>query len=283
MDVAGLVEEVGKGVTAFKKGDRVAAIAPGFPMQSLAHAGFQLYPVIPTYIASHIPDTLSFTSAAVLPLGLATAGAGLFQPEFLGLSLPNTQKVVAENAKHVVLIWGGSGSVGSCAIQLCAAAGLTVLTTCSPKNFTYVQDLGATYAFDYNDAAILHHLITAVQGMQVLGAYDTVSSTSTTLVCANFLHALGGGKVVCTRPDLENIKLPEGVQRLECHPPRREEGKEDPIWTHVWSGFMGEGLMNGKLRAKPEAVIVKGGLERLQDGLDLFRKGVSAGKVVVEI
>jgi len=46
---------------------------------------------------------------------------------------------------------------------------------------------------------------------------------------------------------------------------------------------MGERLESGKFRAKPEPVIVEGGLNKLQAAMDLYRKGVSAAKIVVKL
>lgn len=51
----------------------------------------------------------------------------------------------------------------------------------------------------------------------------------------------------------------------------------------VWAEFMGEGLKTGTLKAKPNPIIIKGGLEKLQSGMDLYRQGVSASKIVVEL
>lgn len=51
----------------------------------------------------------------------------------------------------------------------------------------------------------------------------------------------------------------------------------------IWVDFMGERLETGKFRAKPEPILIKGGLEKLQDAMDLYRKGVSAAKIVVEL
>lgn len=55
------------------------------------------------------------------------------------------------------------------------------------------------------------------------------------------------------------------------------------MWMKVWAEFMGKGLESGKFRAKPDPVVIQGGLEKLQDALDLYRKGVSAAKIVVEV
>lgn len=98
-------------------------------------------------MASLIPSTLFYESAAIIPLGLATAACGLFQKdhlarEYLSISSKPTGKAL--------LVWGGSTSVDSNAIQLAVAGSYEVLTTASPKNFDYVKKLGASQVFDYN-------------------------------------------------------------------------------------------------------------------------------------
>lgn len=283
-DIAGTVVEVGSAITAFKKGDRVAALAPALPTGKQAHAGFQLYTTVPERVASRIPDQVPFTDAAVLPVALTTACFGLFEPMFLGIDPPSASAPPpAENKNKVILIWGGSSSVGSCATQLCAAAGVTVLTTASPRNFEYVKALGATQVFDYSAPDVIPKIIEAAKGKEVLGAYDTISSDDTTLACARFLQELGGGKVFCTLFHVAAPQMPDGVTRVAGHPPYRAPDGGLPVWGRVWKDFMGEGLQNGKLRTKPDPFVLKGGLERLQEGIDLVRKGVSAKKIVIEL
>jgi NADPH:quinone reductase-like Zn-dependent oxidoreductase len=73
--------------------------------------GFQLYTTLQTNLASPIPASMAYETAVVLPLGLSTAAAGLFQKSFLNLQLP------AEPARQptgkTLLVWGGASSVGS--------------------------------------------------------------------------------------------------------------------------------------------------------------------------
>lgn len=102
---------------------------------------FQEYTVVPAHMASPIPSTLSFDHAAVIPLGLSTAAAGLFEKEYLA---PQHPSVSPKPTGKALLIWGGSTSVGSNAIQLAVAAGYDVITTASPKNFDYVKKLAAS-------------------------------------------------------------------------------------------------------------------------------------------
>ncbi|OAG11842.1 zinc-binding oxidoreductase CipB [Paraphaeosphaeria sporulosa] len=283
-DIAGEVIEVGSAVTSLQKGDRVAAFAINIVTQNQANAGFQLYTTTPASMAVRIPDSVDFTDAVVLPLGLATATGALFSREYLGIAPPQASLPVPTGSKDkVILIWGGSSSVGSCAVQLCAAAGLTVLTTSSTKNYVYAKDIGAAETFDYNDDEVVDKLVKATRGKEVVGAYDAISSEASLAACVNFLYAVGGGKLSLTLAGTKLPDMPESVKAVAGRPPLQGPDGGEPIWRQVWKDFLETGLQNGKLKAKPDAHILKGGLERLQEGLDLVRKGVSAKKIVVDL
>lgn len=193
--------------------------APLIVLPQLVHAGFQLFTIAPEFVTARIPDHTAFTNAVVLPLALSTAAAGLFEPSFLGLEPPTTTDNAHEQAKEkILLVWGGSSSVGSCAIQLAKASGYTVLTTASEKNNKYVRDLGADHVFDHANEDVVQKLIDAAAGKTILGAYDAISTRSTISKCAEFLHHFGGGNCFGTRPGelgeesvlLENVRCVAG-------------------------------------------------------------------------
>ncbi|KAJ4295260.1 hypothetical protein N0V90_007271 [Kalmusia sp. IMI 367209] len=283
-DIAGTVVEVGSAVTHLEKGDRIAGLAIHVVTQKQANAGFQLYTATVGAMASRIPDNVAFTDAVVLPLGLTTASSALFSTEYLALDPPSVSKpMTAQRKNKVVLIWGGSSSVGSCAVQLCAAAGYTVFTTTSHKNFEYAKSIGATEAFDYNDSEVVQKLVEAAEKKEIVGAYDAVSSEASLAACVDFLHAVGGGKLSNTLASTKLPELPEGVTVVAGRPPLQGADGGEPIWRQVWTESLSEGLQNGVIRAKPNAHVIKGGLMRLQEGVDLVRKGVSAKKVVIEL
>ncbi|TVY87702.1 Dehydrogenase, partial [Lachnellula willkommii] len=125
-DVAGEVAEIGSGVTRFKVGDRVFGLA----LCLSGEGAFQEYTVLRDHMTCHVPAGLSYETASVIPLGLATAASGLFQKGLLGLQHPS---VPPKPTGKTLLIWGGSTSVGCNAIQLAVAAGYEVITTASPK------------------------------------------------------------------------------------------------------------------------------------------------------
>lgn len=112
-DCAGTVVEVGQGVKSLKVGDRVLGLAVSFDKRSnkASEGGFQEYTVLRTTLVSKIPAWMSFESASVIPLGLATAACGLFLEDFLGLQLPTAPEPQKPTGKTVI-IWGGSTSVG---------------------------------------------------------------------------------------------------------------------------------------------------------------------------
>jgi NADPH:quinone reductase-like Zn-dependent oxidoreductase len=152
-DVAGEVVEVGPGVTRFTVGDRVLGHALGVERDhnTPAEGAFREYTVLQANMAAPIPASMRYENAAVLPLGLSTAACALFEKDCFGFEHP----ILSPRPKgETVLVWGGSTSVGSNAIQLAVAAGYEVITTCSPRNFDYVKRLGASQAFDYRSNAV---------------------------------------------------------------------------------------------------------------------------------
>ena len=60
-------------------------------------------------------------------------------------------------------------------------------------------------------------------------------------------------------------------------------GGAPQIGTAVWHDFMPKALEMGKFQAKPDPYVVKGGLSKVQEGVNIVRNGVSAKKVVIEI
>jgi NADPH:quinone reductase-like Zn-dependent oxidoreductase len=119
-EAAGVVDELGAGVTDVAVGDRVF----GFSDSGAAQAELT---VLSGY--APIPPSLGFAEAATLPASIETATRALDQ---LGVGNGTT-----------VLINGASGSVGSAATQLAAARGARVIGTASPANHDYLRSLGA--------------------------------------------------------------------------------------------------------------------------------------------
>ena len=170
-DLAGQVVEIGEEVTGFKLG--IASLPTRLmdpTINKSSEGAFQEYTVVHANLASPIPDSLSYEEACVLPLGLSTAATALFQTDFLALDYPTAMSKAAKSTVKTVIIWGGSTSVGSNAIQLATAAGYDVITTASPKNFEYVKGLGATNVFDYNSKSSIEDIIHVLRTKKPVGA-----------------------------------------------------------------------------------------------------------------
>ncbi|GAA5872928.1 hypothetical protein JCM1840_005890 [Sporobolomyces johnsonii] len=281
-DVAGVVEDTGEGVSHVTKGDRVLGQCLCFGVQDYRHSGFQEYAIVHAMTVARIPAAVSFENATVLPLALSTAAAGLYQPEYLALPLPSPSSPSPEGTGKSLLVWGGASSVGSTAIQLAKASGLQVIATASPANFGYAKSLGADAVFDYKDDEVVEKLVKAFEGHQLVGAFDAVSMNGTTEKVAQVLSKVeGANKLVATvLPPPEKLAAgvtAKGVFAVTVATVHPEVG------SAVYHKFVPAALANGSLKTKPDPLVVGNGLEQVQHGLDVLRKGVSAQKVVVTL
>lgn len=128
-DVAGVVEQAGAKVTKFKTGDAVYAYA-------LFGGGWAEYAVLGENEAALKPKNATFTEAAAVPMGALTSWQSLVDAAKL-------------SAGQTVLIHGGSGGVGSFAVQIAKARGAKVIATASTANQDLLKQLGADVAIDY--------------------------------------------------------------------------------------------------------------------------------------
>lgn len=133
IDMAGIVEAVGEGVTGFKIGDEVYGMTGGIAgvQGSLAE-----YAAVDADLLALKPSNLIMKEAAALPLIFITAWEGLV----------DRAKVSKDKT---VLIQGGAGGVGHIAVQIAKAFGAKVFATVSPKDFDLIKSYGAT-PIDYN-------------------------------------------------------------------------------------------------------------------------------------
>jgi NADPH:quinone reductase-like Zn-dependent oxidoreductase len=229
-DVAGTVVEAGPDVSSVKAGSRVIANAHGLARGEPAKSGFQKYVLLPEIAVTPLPDNVSFEAGAVLPLACATAAAGLFVPGTVGLS---TAKLGDANAQppapgSAILIWGGSSSVGCCAIQMAKAAGYEVLTTASKRNHDLCTSIGAEQAFDHSAPDVESSIASALKGKTVIGALDCIADgDKTILACARILAQAEGQKKVMTvlsppQEEFEGVKA-QRRKRPASHHQRKSQ------------------------------------------------------------
>lgn len=148
IDAAGVVESVGAGVSGLRSGQRVYVagnVSGAYADKTLCTAG-QVYP---------LPDNVSFAQGAGLFVPYGTAYRGLFQ------------RAVAK-AGESVLIHGASGGVGTAAVQLARAAGLTVIGTGgSERGRALIKAQGAHFVVDHQDPAYLEQIMDFTGGKGV--------------------------------------------------------------------------------------------------------------------
>jgi len=128
-DIAGIVEKTGAKITKLKAGDSIYAYV-------LWGGGYAEYAVATEGEATAKPKSLNYIEAAAVPLVALTAWQALI----------DTAKL---SAGQTVLIHGGSGGVGSIAIQIAKARGAKVIATASTSNQELLKQLGADVAIDY--------------------------------------------------------------------------------------------------------------------------------------
>lgn len=178
MDLAGVVEALGEGVTRFKVGDEVYGMATGI---GGAQGSLAQYAAVEADSMALKPRNLSMREAAGLPLVLITAWEGLVDRANV-------------HAGQSVLVQGGAGGVGHIAVQIAKALGAVVFATGSEKQKALIEGFGAT-AIDRN-TPVPEYVATHTGGEGFDVVYDTVGGA---VLDASFLAArtYGGHVVSC--------------------------------------------------------------------------------------
>ncbi len=129
-DVAGTVEAVGAGVTAFRPGDNV------FGITGLSGGAFAEFACAPADTLALKPENRPFEEAAAVPVAAITALQGLRDKGRL-------------QRGEKVLVDGASGGVGTFAVQLARVLGADTTAVCSTRNVATARALGADRVIDY--------------------------------------------------------------------------------------------------------------------------------------
>jgi NADPH:quinone reductase-like Zn-dependent oxidoreductase len=129
-EFAGVVEDIGKNVTSFKKGDKV------FGYNDKSFGGHGEYLTTPENGAiTYLPNNFNFEEAAPMTEGAHYA--------------LNNIKAAQVQAGQKILVYGATGAIGSAAVQLLKHFGAHVTAVCNTKNVKLIQSLGADVVIDY--------------------------------------------------------------------------------------------------------------------------------------
>ncbi|MFA6246099.1 MAG: zinc-dependent alcohol dehydrogenase family protein [Mucilaginibacter sp.] len=157
IDMSGVVEAVGEGVTHFKPGDEVYGMTGGI---AGVHGTLSEYAAVDADLLALKPKNLSMREAAAVPLIFITAWEGLVD-----------RANVSEGKS--VLIHGGAGGVGHIAVQIAKAKDARVFTTVQTDKNDLIKKYGAT-PIDYKNTTVEEYVdkYTSGEGFDII--YDTV-------------------------------------------------------------------------------------------------------------
>ena len=153
-DSAGIVEDVGTGVTGFRKGDHVFT----FTFHTADSGAYAEYISVSQQFVQPLPDVLTFNQGAALGVPYLTAYRAL---------------ITIANARpgEVILVHGASGGVGIATVQFAKAYGMTVIGTAgTAKGMDLVKKAGAHHVFNHHQDDYIDKLkeISAGNGLNVI-------------------------------------------------------------------------------------------------------------------
>jgi NADPH:quinone reductase-like Zn-dependent oxidoreductase len=192
-DVAGVITEVGAGVTGWRAGDAVVAYLPITAPGAAAE-----YAAAPAELLAAAPRTVDLADAAALPSSGLTAWQSLF--EHAGL-----------REGQSLLVNGAGGAVGGYAVQLAKEAGATVTATASPRSAARLRAYGADRIIDHTATTLQQ----AAAGRKFDVLLDLVRSTQEEMAALADLAADGGAFVRTTFPEFDGSG--RGVRTVQVY------------------------------------------------------------------
>jgi NADPH:quinone reductase-like Zn-dependent oxidoreductase len=245
IDVAGVVEAVGDGVTRFRAGDAVFT-----DLFTASPGSFAEYVNAPEKSWQAIPIGMSFEDAATLPHSAVLA--------LQGLRLRNGR---TPKPGDKVLIVGASGNVGPFAVQIAKSLGTEVTGVCRTEKVDFVRSLGADHVIDYRitdytttgetydwivDTDSHHSIFRVRRAIAPGGTYLTLGGTSwpilSALILGPILSLFGGKRSMLMlwwkpfyEPDVDRLKALIADGKLRPAIDRRyplDETADALRWVH---------------------------------------------------
>jgi NADPH:quinone reductase-like Zn-dependent oxidoreductase len=250
-DAAGVVEAVGTGVDSVAVGDEVVGhvlLAPPVSAGTLAE-----YALLPAAAVTAKPAGLDFVTAAAIPLAGAAAIAAI--------------DAVDPQPGQTVLVNGASGGVGSYAVQLLAARGVTVVGTATGEDADRLAGLGADTVVDFTAGPVADQ----VRAVYPDGVDALINLAGFTADAIPLGAVRPGGKVATTTgaPDADTLAAAGLTGTGVMAGPVRE----------VVAPLL-ERAADGLLRVDVTTVLP---LDQALDGLATIASGQARGKLVVTV
>lgn len=265
VDVAGVIEMLGEGVTSWNPGERVF-----YHTTWRKDGSYAEFNVAPAHTFARIPDRISFVDAATLPCAGLTAYSTLYR-----------RLRVREG--DIVLVHAAAGGVGGFAVQLAKAAKAFVIGTCSAPNKQYVLELGADEVIDYRAEDVFQRA-KAIAGNRGIDAVVDCIGPSNRVDNLGLLGPEGGLACIAGIPDLSVVAdLPYSISIHDIGlggvliSPAFRRRQED-------LGRMATELMtlvqDGKIRPTVTQQIA---LESIPQALERLAEGHIRGKIVASL
>ena len=265
VDVAGVIEMLGEGVTSWNPGERVF-----YHTTWRKDGSYAEFNVAPAHTFARIPDRISFVDAATLPCAGLTAYSTLYR-----------RLHVREG--DIVLVHAAAGGVGGFAVQLAKAAKAFVIGTCSAPNKQYVLELGADEVIDYRAEDVFQRA-KAIVGNRGIDAVVDCIGPSNRVDNLGLLGPEGGLACIAGIPDLSVVAdLPYSISIHDIGlggvliSPAFRRRQED-------LGRMATELMtlvqDGKIRPTVTQQIA---LESIPQALERLAEGHVRGKIVASL
>ncbi|KAJ4351917.1 uncharacterized protein N0V89_007261 [Didymosphaeria variabile] len=285
-DGSGTVAAVGDDVSNFSVGERV------FFQASYGNddvSTFQEYIKLPAEIVAKTPKNISDEEAAGIVLATHAAATAFYHNTGQGLKAPWDEGGSEVGKGKAIVILGGSSSVGQYAIQLARLSGFErIVTNASTAHHDFLKELGAHVVLDRNSSGV-EDFQKALEGFPLEFVFDSISVKQTQLLGVKVLQSKttkNSKLVIVLQVDEEAKKLGESkepqvavqlVLGLALAPHSRY------LITALTDNLGGEDGWIATGKFKPNHVeVTKGGLEKLQEGLEKNKAGVSGVKVVVQ-
>ncbi|KAF1343550.1 hypothetical protein BDV97DRAFT_373988 [Delphinella strobiligena] len=201
------------------------------------------------------PDEIVFKNhaVAICPADNLVQSLGMFIERF-----PTDQEPI------LLVVLGGSNTVGISSIQVAVDSGVKVVSTASPHNHTLVQQFGASKVFDYNSSSAIEDIVATSKASrkQFAGVVDCIST-------------LNGSKTIAVvHPS--PVNAPKDIEFAEIF--ALSIAYQFPwVAEHVWGGWVPAALAADGLKALPQDLVIGKGLDSAQVGMDRLKEGLDHG------
>lgn len=285
-DGSGTVAAVGKDVSNFSVGDRVF-FQSGYGDDDVST--FQEYIKLPAEIVAKTPKNVSDEEASGVVLASMAVATAFYDKTGQGLKAPWVEGGENAGKGKAVVIIGGSSSVGQYAIQLARLSGFDrIITNASATHHDYLKSLGAHVVLDRNASGV-EDFQNALDGKPLEFVFDTIAFKETQTLGVEILQSTNTKNsrvVIVGAVDEEAKKLGQSrephvaiqqIMGIALKPDLRY------LIKGLTSSLGGQDGWLAKGDFKPNRIeVIKGGLEKLQEGLEKNKQGVSGVKVIVQ-